>query len=176
MAARRNNYRRTYRQYGDNSYYADDTYMEIDGNNVRRLQPVYNPEEETEETPERKRAPKRHTKKHPLEGIDFLAFSALLTATIVTMCVCFDYLKVQSDITTMQKKIATLESTIIDTQKENRAAKEELEASVDLSHVYDVATKELGMVQPDKEHIKTYKDSKSDMVRQYQDVPDASEK
>lgn len=176
MAARRNTYGRTYRQYGDNAYDSDDTYLGIDGNNVRKLQPAYNPEEEAEETPERKRTPKRHVKKHPLEGIDFFAFSALLTATVVTMCVCFDYLKVQSDITTMQKQIAALESTIIDTQKANRAAEEELEASVDLSYVYDVATKELGMIQPDKDHIKTYKDSKSDMARQYQDVPDVSKK
>ena len=153
-------------------------YAQIDGNNARQLQPSYIPEEEQYEVPEmpERVAPARHPKKHPLDGIDFFLFSVLLAATIVTMLVCFDYLKVQSNITTMEKNIAVLESSIIDTQKANKAAKEELEASVDLSYIYDVATKELGMVQPEKEQIQTYKDNKSDMVRQYSQVPEASEK
>lgn len=167
MAVRRNEYKRIHKD----GY----TYVEIDGSSARQLQPVHHPEEKIVEIPE-KRAPQRHVKKHPLEGIDFFIFSALLMATVVTMAVCFNYLKVQSDITTMQKKIATLESTIIDTQKENKAAEEALEASVDLSYVYDVATKELGMVQPDKNQIKKYKNNNSNMVRQYSDVPDVSEK
>lgn len=152
-------------------------YIDTDGSSARQLQPEYEPESERSlpREPQVKPAGERLPRKHPLDGIGFFVFSVLLLATIVTMGVCFDYLKVQSGITNMQKKISVMEGEIIEQQKENRELQEKLESSVDLSYIYDVATKELGMVQPKKSQVKSYTSKKSDMVRQYGEVPELSE-
>ena len=43
---------------------------------------------------------------------------------------------------------------------------------MDLDHIYDVATKELGMVYANKNQILLYDKTESEYVRQYEDVPE----
>ena len=46
--------------------------------------------------------------------------------------------------------------------------------SVDLSQVYEIATGELGMIQPVDNQVYKYDNKKSDMVKQYGDIPGSS--
>ena len=43
---------------------------------------------------------------------------------------------------------------------------------MDLDYIYDVATKELGMVYANKDQILLYDKTESEYVRQYEDVPE----
>lgn len=144
------------------------------GNTARVLEPVYNPEVRN---PERKKQVHTREKRQPVGGLDLVSFMFLVVAMGITLYVCFDYLCVQSQITATKKAIVALESEIIELQNENIAAKETINSSLDLEEIYDTAIKELGMVEATKGQIYFYKSEKSDMVKQYAQIPkgDASE-
>lgn len=97
----------------------------------------------------------------------------LMGAVVITLAVSFLYLKNQADVTRMQKEVVTMQKEIQQTREENQEAYQKIEASVDLSEVYDIATGKLGMVQAVNNQLYTYKNKKSDMVKQYADIPEA---
>lgn len=156
------------RKYQSRQLYA------VDGSNARVLEPVRR-EEKQRYIREVEGEGRRQEKRHPLDGIDHFVFCVLMVATVIASIACFSYLKLQAKVTSMEKEISTMETSIMQQERDNKEAKEALEASVDLSYVYDVATEELGMVQPKKNQIKTYKNKKSNMVHQYTDVPGENE-
>ncbi len=47
-----------------------------------------------------------------------------------------------------------------------------INASIDLDHIYKVATEELGMVYANPEQVLLYDKTESEYVRQYEDIPD----
>ena len=55
---------------------------------------------------------------------------------------------------------------------ENDALETSINTYVDLDHIYDVATKELGMGYASKNQILLYDKTESEYVRQYEDVPE----
>ena len=55
---------------------------------------------------------------------------------------------------------------------ENDALETSINTYVDLDYIYDVATKELGMVYANKDQILLYDKTESEYVRQYEDVPE----
>lgn len=142
-------------------------------NTARVLQPVERPLER----PERQRVPQKHVKsqprqrRHPLQGLDLFSFLVLLAAMGITLYTCIDYLWVQSRITTTKNEIVGLENQIMDLQNENVAAEESIDSSLNLEDIYKKATKELGMVEATKGQVFTYDSTKSDMVKQYADIP-----
>lgn len=148
-------------------------------NTARVLQPVERPSER----PERQRTPEKHVKpqprqrRHPLQGLDLFSFLVLMAAMGITLYTCIDYLWVQSQITTTKNEIVSLENKIMDLQNENIAAEESIDSSLNLEEIYKKATKELGMVEATKGQVFTYDSTKSNMVKQYADIPkgDASE-
>lgn len=159
----------------------------IIGNTVRKLNNVPYREEmlptkrlplTEEEFKERRRgkqaAPKRkeQTKTSYANGIDLVSLLVLSAAIIVTLVVCVNFLMVQSDIISMSKETANLESDLVKLQNENNTNLQRINTSVDLTYVYKMATKELGMVHADKDHIITYDKIKSDYARKYAEIPD----
>ncbi len=141
----------------------------VDGSTVRKLSAV--PEREREHTP--KRAPKRYPHRKPVHmaGIDGKSFAFLMGAAIVMLGFTFVYLYTQSDVRSMKNDISVLQREIEEKQEENEAKYDDILASVDLSEVYKKATKELGMVRAQNNKIYTYKNKKSDLVKQYADIP-----
>ena len=133
--------------------------------------------ERPSERPESPRAPRKHVKQqprqriHPLQGLDLFSFLVLLVAMGITLYTCIDYLWVQSQITTTKNDIVSLENQIMDLQNENVAAEESIDSSLNLEEIYKKATKELGMVEATKGQVFTYDSTKSDMVKQYADIP-----
>jgi cell division protein FtsL len=102
------------------------------------------------------------------------SFVFLISAVLVTVAVCFAYLYVQSGITSMKNQVVSLQAEIAQTKQENQETYEKIMDSVDLSEVYAIATGELGMTQAVDNQVYKYNNSKSDMVKQYGDIPSST--
>lgn len=163
-----------------NEYISGNTARAFDtmpfGNEVqpRKKQPLTKEEfleqKRREQVANGQRAAKRTEK--AVHSMDFVSLLVLSAAIILTLYVCVSYLYVQSQITSTQKDIAKIESQIVDLRAENDTTLERINTGVDLSYVYKVATKELGMVHAGKNQVVTYENAKSDYVRKYADIPD----
>jgi cell division protein FtsL len=137
---------------------------------------------ELEEVPERVRRPKRRRKRkvYPqqkpvaMPSMGAASFVFLISAVLVTVAVCFAYLYVQSGITSMKNQVVSLQAEIAQTKQENQETYEKIMDSVDLSEVYAIATGELGMTQAVDNQVYKYNNSKSDMVKQYGDIPSST--
>lgn len=150
----------------------------IDGNNARQLSvvPDYSNDEYRERSTRERRQGQRN--KRTANAVRMMDLSHLLVLTFaigVTLFVCIDYLKVQSDITVLSKNVAVKQSELLDLKDKNDAAEQRINSSVDLSYIYKVATKELGMVHPTENQVVEYSRSKDDYVRQYKDIPTENE-
>ena len=55
---------------------------------------------------------------------------------------------------------------------ENDALETSINTSVDLNKIYEIATKELGMVYARKNQVLLYDKTESEYVRQYEDIPE----
>lgn len=118
----------------------------------------------------------RRRKNQTAGNLDFVSILYLSAAIIITMYVCVGYLSVQSNITSMSKKAISLENDLIRLQNENDAQLQRVNASIDLEHIYKVATKELKMVHANKEQIISYEGAKKDYVRKYGEIPEVKDK
>ena len=144
----------------------------IDGNNARKLQiiPEYGESEELE--PINQPARKKRRKPKTDIGIDLFSVFFLTIAIVVTLYTCIEYLQVQSGLTEQSKEIAELEHNLVKLQNQNKDALSKLNTSLDLNYIYEVATKELGMVYPKDNQVITYESNLSDYVRQYEEIPE----
>jgi cell division protein FtsL len=141
---------------------------------VRQLEPARVPVKRTP-TPDKVRRPAvNHTVRRNREKalqMD-LPFVIILTiAAVCTLCLCVNYLQVQSSITARIHAIEGLESDLEILKTENDALETNINTSVDLDHVYKVATEELGMVYANKNQILQYEKTESEYVRQNEDIP-----
>ncbi len=154
------------------------------GNRQRRTEYVYdNLAHQLEEVPERRTQPvrRRKAKVYPQPkpvalpaSMELSSFLFLTVAAVVVLVAAFFYLQVQSGITQMKNDVITLQSEIAETKQENEDTYQKIMDSVDLSQVYEIATGELGMIQPVDNQVYKYDNKKSDMVKQYGDIPDSS--
>ena len=84
-----------------------------------------------------------------------LPYVIMLTlASICTLYLCVNYLHIQSAST------------------ENDALETSINTSIDLNEIYEIATKELGMVYAKKDQVLLYDKTESEYVRQYEDIPE----
>lgn len=150
------------------------------GSAVRKLEPEYE-REELERLPRRKQQTKQKphkqkVKKESVNAIDFFTLICLTAAVLVTAYTCINYLRAQAQVTSMSKQVVSLESQIMELKNENDVALDAITSSIDLDHIYKVATRELGMVHPEKNQVISYKSTKSDSVKQYGDIPKGTKK
>jgi cell division protein FtsL len=129
-----------------------------------------------ERRPQRRRRRKVYPQQKPvaMPSISGASFLFLLAAAVVTVTICFIYLHVQSGITSMKNQVVSLQSEIAQTKEENEEAYQRIMDSVDLAEVYAIATGELGMTQAVDNQVYKYDNNKSDMVKQYADIPSAT--
>lgn len=80
-------------------------------------------------------------------------------------------LSVQSAIAEQRREIMLLEAEFNQLKNKNDETHKRLDSSVDLTEVYDVAIKELGMVYPKNGQIVSYEASRPDYVKQFKDIP-----
>ena len=95
----------------------------------------------------------------------------LTIAAVITLCLCVNYLHLQSSITASIHEISDREVQLEKLKTENDALQMSINTSVDLDHVYKVATEELGMVYANKDQILHYDKTESEYVRQNEDIP-----
>lgn len=132
-----------------------------------------------EAVPERKRQPERRRRKRvqpqpkpvAMPGISSGAFLFLSLAIVVCLSFCFNYLRMQSGLTQMKSQAAVIQSEIAQMSADNAEKKQQIMDSVDLAEVYEIATGQLGMVQAVDNQVFQYRNKKSNMVRQYGDIP-----
>lgn len=102
-----------------------------------------------------------------------LPYVVLLTvASIITLCLCVNYLRVQSSITARMYNIERMENELEQMRAENDALETSINTSIDLGKIYEIATKELGMVYAKKNQVLLYDKTESEYVRQYEDIPE----
>ncbi len=163
-SGRNNTYTGRSSMYSDNRY-SHQTY--ISGNTVRKESAV--PVERPEYVPEVKRRKSQQPVEMPLiSGLNFAFVMLLAIGVIGSSCL---YIQKQSNIRSMRNEISSLQ---YENQEIKRSQTEELRqinASVDLSYVYEVATGQLGMVDASNNKVYKYKDVKSNMVKQYAEIP-----
>ena len=96
----------------------------------------------------------------------------LTIAAICTLYLCFNYLQLQATVAARMDHIESLVEDIEKLKADNDALETRINTSVDLDHVYQVATEELGMVYANKSQVRLYNRSESGYIRQYEDIPE----
>lgn len=155
------------RSQGQTESYHAHSYVE--GNTVRKANAVPKRRERIQERPE----PKRYPQKKPVRipGISGKAFVFLTTMLGAVMLCGFSYLSTQDNVRSMKKEVVSLQTEIAEQREDNNETYQKIVESVDLSEIYKRATKKLKMVQAENNQIYTYSNKKSDMVKQYADIP-----
>ncbi len=103
--------------------------------------------------------------------IDLPYLIMLVAASCCTLFICINYLQVQTTMTRRMDRIKSLEKQLDSLRAENDTLQTRINTSVDLDHVYKVATEELGMVYAGKSQVRMYHQTESEFVRQYEDIP-----
>ncbi len=143
------------------------------GSAVRKLQPQWEPEQEEVRRIRRQEQPQEEPIVKTGLGIDLLSALLLMSAIAVTLFVCVNYLKVQSDVVQLNKSISALEQQFGGLEKENNALESVLEnEQYDLETVYQMAVGVLGMVYPNNNEVLYYNNEVEGYYRQYQDIPE----
>lgn len=159
------------RENTQSSGYKEHPYIE--GNTVRKAAAVPKRREEIERRPGRRHRPRRQP--IALPGISGKSFLFLATMLCAVVAVGFSYLSTQNEVHNMKDELVTLQSKIAEQREENEEAYQEITDSVDLAEIYEKAVKKLKMKQAKSNQIFTYSNKKSDMVKQYADIPGAED-
>lgn len=161
----------TNRMYGNSNHNPYDRSNLVDGSNAKKLNVIPNyTEEEVRQVPLQR--PKKRKAVKPT--MSFFTLFILCLAIGGTLYTCVNYLNVQTGILENKQKITKLEKQLVKLQNENTAAMTELNTSLDLKNIYEIATSELGMVYPKENQVIPYKSNKSDYVKQYADIPEVN--
>ena len=111
------------------------------------------------------RQPERRPKPRVKRRVDRLSVLLIVITFAIALTVCYYYLKLQFQNTYLSKGVVGLESEVVEMEKENSNALQELEEELDLGAIYKKATKELGMKSAKSGQIFTYESKKSTQVR-----------
>lgn len=160
------------RNYNQSSYInnsMNESY--VYGNTVRK----YNREQTTRERQKeseirRKNLKIRRNKQAALE-MDLPYLIMLTIASIAALFIIYNYLSVQSMFANNIKSIEAYEKKLEFLKNSNDELEIRINTSTDLDKIYEVATKELGMVYATKEQVIRYDKTESEYVRQYEDIP-----
>lgn len=150
--------------------------MYIHGNTVRKLAPEEEPLERPEREPEHRNRRRtsyavRRNREKALQ-LDLPYLLMLVAASCVTLYFCVSYLHLQSEMTARVDNIKNLESQLEVLKSENDALETRINTSIDLDHIYRVATEELGMVYAGQDQVLLYNRTESEYVRQNEDIPE----
>ena len=103
--------------------------------------------------------------------MDFFYLVMLTLATVAALFICCSYIRVKSSISSSMRSIEKYEQQLEALKSENDALQTAIHTDIDLDHIYNVATTQLGMVYADRNQVIRYKKTESEYVRQYEDIP-----
>lgn len=150
---------RSHNQYQLNTY--------VDGNTVRKMQAA--PRRTTQNRTSASSATRKNREKAMQMNMSYVVF--LTVAAVVTVMVCINYLKLQSQNTSYQKTVTAMDTQLSELKLANDSEYNRVISSVDLEKLKNVAMNELGMVYASENQIRTYNSTENDYVKQYQDIP-----
>jgi cell division protein FtsL len=152
----------------------------VEGNTVRSLgaEPVRREDERTlrerreEERRRRSRqlAARRNRERALYMGRGHVAFLTL--CVVISVFSAFAYVRLQADVTSKMKKIASMESQIADLKADNDARYNSVTTSIDLGSVKDAAINELGMTYATEDQIVFFSVDNNNFMDQYSDIPE----
>ena len=133
------------------------------------------PERRREERPERRRQEREIKERKPVKlpgisGRGFLFLGTMLTSVVV---LGFSYLSQKNTVAQQKSQIVSLQSEIAEMKEQNDELHQNILNSVNLADIYKTATEKLKMVHAGKDQIFTYSNKKSNMVKQYANIPGA---
>jgi cell division protein FtsB len=147
-----------------------DTY--VDGNTVRKIEPVY-------DRPVRKNTlsqakPKEvvigYEKREAVLGMRYTLFLVFSLAVILAACVI--YMNATIQLSRVKHSVLQEQERLSEIQEENAAlSAEAADFQINLEEIYDTATGELGMVYAGEDQIIYYDSSNSDYIRQFGEIP-----
>ena len=120
---------------------------------------------------------RRHTQQRPgtqvrrKAKVDKVAVFFVCITFLAVMAAGIIYLRIKFQATYLNKSVVNLQSEVVEMEKQNEMAMKELDNSLDLTAIYEKATKELGMVAAKENQTYTYQSRKSTQVRTHGDIP-----
>ena len=105
------------------------------------------------------------------QKIDLFSIGLIAVTFIAVMVVGIIYLNLNFQSTYLSKNVVKLQSEVVELEKTNAAATEQLEDGINLKAIYKKATKELGMKPMKKIQIKSFVRKNSTEIRQYGAIP-----
>jgi len=138
----------------------------IDGNTVRRVQPRL---DEREGRRVQLSGRSGEVLRMPQVSLGYYAFFFLALA--LCAFVCLGYVRIHSEITASQKRVAALESTLSKLQTSNNEEYERIMGSVDMEEIKRIAMTDLHMKYPDESQVVNVPLEGDDYVRQYGAIP-----
>ncbi len=100
-----------------------------------------------------------------------LAFALGLAAMVLLVALCVVMLNISGENNGLKKEISVLESSISELKSQNDSKEYDLNCSVDLNYIVQVATGDMGMVRSSSGQIRTYNSSASEYVQQVAEIP-----
>jgi len=144
----------------------------IDGNTVRK-EAIYTAPQRQQFTEEKRKINQRIAVNTEPVRVSLISLIGIVAAAIITLVLCIDYVQLQTNIRVRLETINEMEDNLANLISENNALENQVSSYIDLDYVYEVATKELGMVYPKSEQIVYYEDTNSEYVRQYGSISSA---
>ena len=157
-----------------NPNYRKSTY--VDGNTVRQLNAVPNRREEERIEREKRRRKQLDPDNIAIPGVSIANTMFLLCIAAIFICVSASFISAQNRSVALKKQVVSLQNEIQEQKIQNDEKYEEILNGVDLAQIYNRATKKLKMVRAENNQVYKYKNKKSDMVKQYADIPEISKK
>ena len=157
--------RHTKRMTNQKVGYTGRTYIE--GNTVRAIDPVKEMQKPIRRV---NKAVKRNQERALYMNLPYVMF--LTAALIITGVVLIGYLQTQAELTVSVKKVAALESELVDMRLSNDEQLARIESAVDIEKVKQIAIEELGMTYAKEGQVVTISGEGSDYVRQLTDMPE----
>ncbi len=121
------------------------------------------------EIPEQER--QTHSRRKRKKKVDIISVVTVMGAIAVAYFVCFSYLQAQYRTNTMNGQVTALENEIMELEKQNAALYEQIDDSVDLTKIFNVATKTLRMVHAKDNQVFPYNSRKGNQIKQHGKIP-----
>ena len=139
-----------------------------EGNTVRRevepeLVRIRLPKERTER---QKQVTRKVSRQKMMISVFFVGVAAVL---LVALCIAM--LGIAGENNGLKREINVLEAQVSELKSQNDSRQYELNSSVDLNYVAQVATGELGMIRSTAGQIRTYDSAESEYVQQVAEIP-----
>ncbi|MBO6164626.1 MAG: cell division protein FtsL [Lachnospiraceae bacterium] len=145
----------------------DDIHYYVEGNVVRKEEPVYEPFGESRE--QVKKRVRRNRARARQMSVPYVVM--LSVAMIISVFICYQTLMLKAEIVASKQHIVTLQNQLDSLRLSNNAIEGSVAIYTDLDHIYKVATEEMGMVYPSEDQVIRFDRTESEYVRQYEDIP-----